>query len=557
MQPISIVSLVTLFACTNLPAQRVIASTAGTNSADLHGYSIAVLGDVDSDGVVDYAVGIPGEDYTAGFQDRGMVKVISGRANRVLHFIPGPRAWMRLGTCVAAIGDIDADGVPDFAAGAPEDNGARGFVTVRSGRTGAELLALTGEASSGYGTTIAPISDVNGDGRRDLVVGAPRHRGGTNGGFVRVHAMPSGATIQSYGLLNDSGFFGFAAAMAHIGDMDGNGSDEIAVGVPGYSVGMGNRGAIAVMTPDGAGGLRGLTSWVGAAAGDMLGSAVTGVDIDQDNRPELLVGAPSNVGAGRAFIFKPGIGAPLHTFTGVAGDNFGLACGKVGDMNGDGRVDFAVGAPDDAGGRGRVRVIDGATFTTMFEIAGNPGERLGYGVTEFSDIDGDGRSNALVSRPWADAPAADSGAVDVVIFAPAGSSTRFGVACAGLFGAPSLSGSSNPAVGLPMRLEARNLRANAVGALLVGASRTVWNSVPLPVDLTLFGFLGCQLHISPDVFLPAQAQGFPNPGIATIFLNIPPVFSLVGQHLFFQYLSVDQTLSPLTFSNGVDVQIGS
>jgi hypothetical protein len=193
----------------------------------------------------------------------------------------------------------------------------------------------------------------------------------------------------------------------------------------------------------------------------------------------------------------------------------------------------------------------------MFEIAGNPGERLGYGVTEFSDIDGDGRSNALVSRPWADAPAADSGAVDVVIFAPAGSSTRFGVACAGLFGAPSLSGSSNPAVGLPMRLEARNLRANAVGALLVGASRTVWNSVPLPVDLTLFGFLGCQLHISPDVFLPAQAQGFPNPGIATIFLNIPPVFSLVGQHLFFQYLSVDQTLSPLTFSNGVDVQIGS
>ena len=130
------------------------------------------MGDVNSDGVPDLAVGSPGQ--------RAVV-ILSGVTGARLHTLrsPSPQVGANFGATLVEMGDGDGDGVHDFAVGAPgQDVGSccdQGQVTVFSGVDGTRLLTLPPRPQPGanFGTALTSVGDINGDGVPDLAVSAP------------------------------------------------------------------------------------------------------------------------------------------------------------------------------------------------------------------------------------------------------------------------------------------------------------------------------------------------------------------------------------------------
>ncbi len=95
------------------------------------------------------------------------------------------------------MGDLDGDGQADFGVGSTDHGGAganAGRVAVRSGADPSVLTTIDGASGARLGSGLTSIADMNGDGVRDLVVGASD--GGDSGlGQVFVMSSASGETL--------------------------------------------------------------------------------------------------------------------------------------------------------------------------------------------------------------------------------------------------------------------------------------------------------------------------------------------------------------------------
>ncbi|TNF31698.1 MAG: hypothetical protein EP329_11940, partial [Deltaproteobacteria bacterium] len=155
-----------------------------------------------------------------------------------------------------------------------------------------------------------------------------------------------------------------------------------------------------------------------ATADGDFGAALALGDANRDGHDDLLVGAPGH-DAGRGYLMlllggpdglaDPEVIAPAWEKAGTAQDaHLGQVVCALGDVNGDGLADFAVGEPDHDAGRGRVWVFIG-TATGLLEAAHwdgfAPGDRFGANLLGPGDVDGDGYSDLLVGSPDADAGA--------------------------------------------------------------------------------------------------------------------------------------------------------
>lgn len=310
----------------------------------------------------------------------------------------------RRGTCAVDAGDLNGDGALDLWLGSPFDSSAglqRGSLRAISGADGSALYTLMGSSAvDHFGWSAAALGDINGDGVCDLAVGAPDNDLlGTNAGAVRVVSGATGAVLFSVYGAGDNSALGYSVGDA--GDVNGDGFADFHSGAPFDSLVAPNAGSVSTWSGrDGALLMRSF----GVTAGDRLGISVSKAgDLNSDGRPDLLAGADqAHVGAGYVLVISGRTGAMLGTLVGEArGERFGAAlCGGV-DVDGDFLPDFAVGAPAAmklSAATGAVRVFSGPSLLELLRFHGEgPGEEFGGALIFIADIDGDGLADLAAS----------------------------------------------------------------------------------------------------------------------------------------------------------------
>jgi hypothetical protein len=185
--------------------------------------SVAAVGDIDGDGGSDFVVGC--SEATG----RGAVILVSGRTGAILRVSYGQQALDVLGESVAAAGDVDGDGQPDYIAGSSTVN-PRGLVVLFSGATGAPLQTWT----AGYGHALLGRLDVDQDGVPDVITGSPGYNNALNS-YGRIQAFSGRDGQFLWEMHNGYGQTQMAYAMASLGVQPGNPYPVIAYCEPGYS----------------------------------------------------------------------------------------------------------------------------------------------------------------------------------------------------------------------------------------------------------------------------------------------------------------------------------
>ncbi|HET7854956.1 MAG TPA: integrin alpha [Gaiellaceae bacterium] len=465
---------------------RIDGAAAGDNA----GVSVAGAGDVNGDERADVLIGAHFADNN-GREDSGSAYVVFGRATpgtvdlsklgQSGFRIDGAAAGDFAGWSVAGAGDVNGDGRADVLVGARgADNNARpgsgaAYLVFGKGEPGPVDLAALGHtgfridgaaAGDEAGGSVAGTNDLNGDGRREVLVGA-RFAGNNAREFSGSTYVVFGRETSGNVDLAELGQMGFridgASASDHAGysvadagDLNDDGRADVVVGAryagnnrregagSAYVV-FGKAGPEAVDLAElGQAGFR----IDGAAPFDLAGGSVAGPgDVNGDGREDVLIGARgadnnARTGSGSAYVVfgkvtpqtvdLRSLGQAGFRIDGAGtGDRAGYSVAGAGDWNGDGRGEVLVGAHF-AGTNGRK--FSGSAFVVLGKTGAQPvdlavpgqtgfringaarGDGVGWSVAGAGDVNGDGRPDALLGAPDADNNDRDDSGAGYVVF---------------------------------------------------------------------------------------------------------------------------------------------
>jgi hypothetical protein len=372
----------------------------GTAEAGDHfGFSLTSL-DYDEDGYADLLVGAPDEDTTAGANAGsetilwGSPSGLTGTGSAAMGEPDGAGAAHRFGYSLVSA-DFDGDGHTDWVDTSPGDGFFWPFknpgpaLQARKAAQSAKVFAPTAQphkvrgskrkavsaaADSAVTGFIPAAGDVNGDSKPDLIIGWQDTEDPTYGFDVWDDFNDQGPSFANEMITR-------VDSLA-VGDFDGDGYGDVAVGGADESNGVG--GHVTVYKGD-ADVTLGTTSTIsqnsagmpgGAVAGDRFGYSLAAGDVNKDGEYDLAVGVPyrsisSLAHAGEAFVLygaAAGLGgtgsqAVSQDTAGVpgaaeAGDEVGWTVNLL-NPNADGYADLIAGAPKENGTDGAVSVLPG------------------------------------------------------------------------------------------------------------------------------------------------------------------------------------------------------
>jgi len=409
----------------------------GENDSDQFGESVALLGDVNGDGIDDIIVGAGGADHGGDY---------SGRAYVIFGSTSG-------------FGSVDATGRSVIAAAALSET--QGFI-------------IQGGERSDLGASVASAGDINGDGLDDLVVGAPFGPDGSRDGEAFViygtgdgfrsslngsQVLDVAALTPSEGFVLTAGLNSeqFGTSASQIGDINGDGFDDLIVGAPFAGSAWEGRAYVVFGTDQGFGAtvngrqtmdmadLQSSDGFIveGANWIDMTGESVSGAgDFNGDGIDDFLIGAPDaeiygNSGVGAGFVLfgsDNGFGAidadgseivslydldPSRGFHigHAGGGDSGRSVAGVGDVNNDGFDDILIGSPHDDENAyllfgtdqtpGSPDAQDRHVVNTQFLSAAEglvikgaaTNDEAGFSVSGAGDVNGDGLADMVIGAP--------------------------------------------------------------------------------------------------------------------------------------------------------------
>ena len=435
-------------------ATGLATSTAWTASSSqggaLFGISLAGAGDVNGDGLDDVVVGAAHFDDGETNEGRAYLfrGTTTGLTSSATWVTNGNQDNAKLGLAVSGAGDVNDDQFDDVIVGAgyfdgPLSDEGQAWVFLGSGTglsTSADWSQGSGQASSYSGNAVASAGDINGDDYDDIIVGASHYDNGeTDEGVAFVYlGSASGPVSPHHRLLevNDSGAL-FGGSVASAGDVDGDGFDDVIVGAQDYDSPQVDEGG-AFLFRGSAGGLASTPIWTGESnqeGADYGESVASAGDVNGDGRADVIVGAryyddlePSE---GAAFVYLGTDVSPYLTAlpvwvgqSDVVGARYGSSVASAGDVNGDGRDDVVVGAPQlGNGGTAYLYYGTGAGVgdqPVWGTESGQAGAELGRSVSGTGDVNGDGFADVAIGAPYYDDGHTDEGKVFVFHGSPSG-----------------------------------------------------------------------------------------------------------------------------------------
>ncbi len=397
-------------------AQTLLHTVPGLAAGEQFGTAVALTDDVDDDGRGDFAA-----TTTTGAQSRGAVRVYSGVDAHLVWEVEGSTAGQRFGASLARIGDIDGDGRADLVVGAwsasfPGASQA-GLARVLSGGSGATIREHRGDSTQDhFGWAVAGLGDLDADGVLDYAVSAiDDDDNGGSAGSVRVFSGATGLVL--YTLRGNAAAQVFGISIARVPDADGDGIDDVAVGAPYFASSL-QPGFVRLHS-----GASGALLWTasGSANMDQFGGAIAGLgDLDGDGRGEVVVGArqlPTGT-SGYVRVLSGADGSSLRNYTGSAnGAHYGTAVANAGDVDYDGFDDVWIGVPDASNvfaRGGRVECISGSNGDLLASFDGAaPNARLGTALDAGLDVSGEAGPDLIAAALGEALAGTNSGAVHV------------------------------------------------------------------------------------------------------------------------------------------------
>jgi len=368
-------------------------------SAAGFGWAVADLKDINGDGVKDIITSNPLYSIT-GSPNRGRGYVFSGRTGALLLIWTGAGTNWQLGYSMADAGDVNNDGTNDIVLGAPTRNG-QGAALIYSGVTGSVIRShFGGAAGDQFGAAVAGLGDINGDSFSDVAIGAATNdTGASNGGRLYLYSGVNGALIRTHegtGVNHELGH-----GVGNAGDLNHDGKNDYIVGARGTTPGDAGR-AYVFSGADGSALLPTLLPNTLTAFDFGYYFTAGAGDVNNDGTNDLYVADfNDNAGVGSAYLFSGTDGALLHRFDGFAPLD-GLGPGRgAGDVNGDGYDDIIIGLYSSNTGAfnaGGAVVYSGRDYSIIRTITPNmPNLQFGFDAMGIGDVNGDCALDFVIS----------------------------------------------------------------------------------------------------------------------------------------------------------------